>query len=416
MNTKQPISTFLGIAAGLVLAVNGHAATINVPGDFATIQEAIAASMAGDEIIVAPGTYDGPITVNGVTLRSTGGADVTSICGGGPVVTFGGALLDGFTISGGAAAEAGGMLISGGTVTNCVFTSNVATSNQSGGGAMFVQGSPTIMNCLFVQNNATNDGAAILVDTPGGLTVIDCTFDGNAAQEGGAIYCRPSTSLNVSGSLFCDNAANSGGAILSTQSGLTLVDCLFQNNSGGAMSVRFGAVSLTDCWFIQNSVSQGGGLDLQATHGLVTNCKFCGNSGSFAGGGVRVAGNGGSPNFESCVFANNSAGPGQGGGIFVAWNSPPPTVTNSAFCHNDPDHIQGAWVDGGGNNFVSECSELCFADLNGDGTVNVLDLIDLLLCFGQPVPPCGPADVNHDGAVDVLDLIDLLVAFGTPCP
>ena len=199
-------------AAVVVLATNAHAGIINVPGDFATIQEAIAASMAGDEIIVAPGTYDGPITVNGVTLRSTGGADVTSISGGGPVVTFGGALLDGFTISGGAAAEAGGMLISSGTVANCVFTSNVATSNQSGGGAMFVQGSPTIMNCLFLQNGATNDGAAILVDN-GGPTVIDCTFDRNEAQEGAAIYCRPSTSLNVSGSLFCDNSANSGGAI-----------------------------------------------------------------------------------------------------------------------------------------------------------------------------------------------------------
>ena len=56
-------------------------------------------------------------------------------------------------------------------------------------------------------------------------------------------------------------------------------------------------------------------------------------------------------------------------------------------------------------------------DLNGDGVVNVLDLIDLLLCFGQPaVPPCDPADINADGVVNVLDLIELLLVFGTTSP
>jgi len=60
----------------------------------------------------------------------------------------------------------------------------------------------------------------------------------------------------------------------------------------------------------------------------------------------------------------------------------------------------------------------CPEDVNGDGTVNVLDLIDLLLCFGQPAtPPCDTGqDVNNDGTINVLDLIDLLLAFGTACP
>ena len=57
------------------------------------------------------------------------------------------------------------------------------------------------------------------------------------------------------------------------------------------------------------------------------------------------------------------------------------------------------------------------ADVNNDGVVNVLDLIELLLCFGQPAsPPCDSADVNGDGQVNVLDLIELLVAFGTSSP
>ena len=54
---------------------------------------------------------------------------------------------------------------------------------------------------------------------------------------------------------------------------------------------------------------------------------------------------------------------------------------------------------------------------NRHGTVNLLDLIDLLLCLGQPsVPGCESHDRNGDGMVNVVDLIDLLVLLGTASP
>ncbi len=59
----------------------------------------------------------------------------------------------------------------------------------------------------------------------------------------------------------------------------------------------------------------------------------------------------------------------------------------------------------------------CPTDINNDGVTNVLDLIDLLLCFGQAADPgCEAEDVNADGTVNVLDLIDLLLEFGQACP
>jgi len=52
-------------------------------------------------------------------------------------------------------------------------------------------------------------------------------------------------------------------------------------------------------------------------------------------------------------------------------------------------------------------------DINGDGFVNVLDLIDLLICFGQPaLPDCEAEDLNDDGVVNVLDMIEVLINFG----
>ena len=53
----------------------------------------------------------------------------------------------------------------------------------------------------------------------------------------------------------------------------------------------------------------------------------------------------------------------------------------------------------------------CPADVNGDGVVDVLDLLALLAAWGNPG---GPEDINGDGIVDVLDLLELLASWG-PC-
>ncbi len=59
----------------------------------------------------------------------------------------------------------------------------------------------------------------------------------------------------------------------------------------------------------------------------------------------------------------------------------------------------------------------CPKDINHDGVINVLDLIDLFLCFGRTAAPaCQAEDVNDDLAVNVLDIIDLLLDFGAECP
>ena len=54
-----------------------------------------------------------------------------------------------------------------------------------------------------------------------------------------------------------------------------------------------------------------------------------------------------------------------------------------------------------------------FGDVNRDGVVNILDLVQVASSFGQPVPEEGnPADVNEDGVVNIVDLVKVAGALG----
>ena len=76
--------------------------TINVPGDYATIQAAINAASAGDTINVAAGTYAGGIVVNKpVTILGDPGDDTPGPGTGAPIIDGGSVPGDAFLISNG---------------------------------------------------------------------------------------------------------------------------------------------------------------------------------------------------------------------------------------------------------------------------------------------------------------------------
>ena len=78
---------------------------------------------------------------------------------------------------------------------------------------------------------------------------------------------------------------------------------------------------------------------------------------------------------------------------------------------DDCDIAIGASTDRNGDGVPDECD--CPADLDGNGTVGILDLLILLAAWHAD--PGGPPDFDGDGTVGILDLLTLLVNWG-PCP
>ena len=146
----------LGLLLFLTLPVG--AADLNVPGEYATIQEAIDAASDGDVVLIAPGTYDGALNTldKAITVRGTGGAAVTRLTtssGSDPVMTVGVAsgpvTLDRLTFfqpTTEALAVATGSEV---VVNGCVFFGCSYSALISGEDVTL-----TIMGCDFISNYA----------------------------------------------------------------------------------------------------------------------------------------------------------------------------------------------------------------------------------------------------------------------
>ena len=269
-----------------VLRVNGASAADTPDGSswttaFKTIQSAVDAAHAQDEIWVAKGTYTGTtdsvVNMSAKTLALYGGFQGTEsnrdqrnwednktiIDGEGKrrcVTSNRTGFIDGFTLQDGKATRGGGMY--NGTAINCTFTINSAEDNGDG----IYKGRAT--NCTFTNNTAYEGGG--MVDG----TATNCTFTNNSASYGGGMYNGTATKCTFTG----NTAETSGGGGMYYGKA---INCTFTNNtaeiSGGGMA----GGTATNCSFTGNTAFYGGGM----TGGTATNCTFTGNT-AFYGGGM----------------------------------------------------------------------------------------------------------------------------------
>lgn len=98
-------------------------------------------------------------------------------------------VLDGVIITGGDAANGGGIYNSYASpiLNNIVFHNNTATA--AGGGVCNTNtSSPVVVNCVFQGNAAGTNGGGMNNSTGSAPNIINVTFNANTATDGGAIY------------------------------------------------------------------------------------------------------------------------------------------------------------------------------------------------------------------------------------
>ena len=199
MNTGQMlavVSTLIGLSGQAVAGV------INVPADQPTIQAAIDAAVSGDEVVVAPGTYNEVIDFMGksITLRSSDGPELTIISGSGLNWTV---VTCRITENVGSCAT---LMMEGFTIRDGLAPASL------GGGWYNDFSNPTIVNCIFEGNRVTGSGrGGAIHNYHSSPTLIDCTFRNNEAVIGGAIYNSVNSFTSVTNCMFANNVGSLGG-------------------------------------------------------------------------------------------------------------------------------------------------------------------------------------------------------------
>lgn len=304
----------------LVLLVNlAEARTWRVPADVPTIQAGIDSAQAGDDVLVAPGTYrEHTIEIReAIWVHSESGPASAIVDGEGLGSVFDivdvtdGCKVEGFTIRGG--------------------------NNDEGGGGVACRGSlVTIRDCIIESCEAFSGGGGILVLDSNAL-VDGCTIADNDAAIGGGVAATgdASTSLTVLNSQIVRNDAYSGPG-------------------GGISSTRETVVR--DCLFVGNGETHGGPSALYLGDGpaAIAGCTFVNND-SWGGDGPAIGSVGiGTIDVERCVVAFNG-----GSGIRILY--PGSSVSCTTTYGNTGG--QGSWAVDGGGNFSADP---LFCDLEGD--------------------------------------------------
>ncbi|KZX11155.1 beta strand repeat-containing protein [Methanobrevibacter curvatus] len=263
---------------------------------------------------------------------------------------------------------------SGVNVTLINLTFKNGYKNGDNGGAIYNNGTLSVIDSIFTNNSANGSGGAIY--NYGNFNAIGSIFTNNHAYNGsgGAINIFHGY-LNVNSSIFTNNfASGSGGAIYIyeydvyvpritviyvngiptsnvkpdpsyfSRGNASVIGSIFTNNSandsGGAIYVYYGDLSVSDSDFTNNFAYYGGAID--SGNISVIGSIFTNNFASGSGGAISST----NSLVNDSIFTNNSAKGGDGGAIRSSSGNL--SVSDSIFTNNHAKYWGGA-IDNYGN-------------------------------------------------------------------
>lgn len=402
------------------------------PADAATVTSTVLdGQFLGTSVILMNSGVGSDVVIDGLTIQNgeAVGAAGPAVRGGaiecelaGPTIrrcvllnnhadSAGGALyvngasptLDDCTFTGNDAAWGGAIYANNSTVnmTRCHFNSNDATNE--GGACRLYTGTYTFEQCSFTDNTSVTFGGAIAVRNGAMWSAQQCWFDSNfsgdggANGRGGAVFHEGSTAAWMENSIFWNNEATQWGAsAYISGTTLTLRHTTHYGDvaSGGAASVVFsisgGASRLNlhnSIIWAQSDVAMGGAGTQNVTH--------CNIQGGWPGAGNIGDDSEDTPDFADAAAGDfrllaGSAGIDAGDAAKVLGEYPVDYDGNPRAL-DDPDTadsgvaLLGIAVDMGAFEFQPSTvvpPDPCPADLNDDGVINVIDLLELLTAWG----------------------------------
>lgn len=356
-------------------------------GWYSDLATAYNATPASGTLLVYPNadftaaTYTGGLSnINKMnrTLQSVCGADFTIISGGGTVINLqgnDGAVIDGFSITGGATY---GIYSNSDSLTlknSKVYSNATGIHLNNGCNPVSVQNteiysntsyginSPSSLNVLSItscnlHDNSGGTGGAININNGTGHTIANTSFTANSGStNGGAIYCN-ACSITIDDSIFRSNTAGAGGAIyLLNAATATITDTFIQGNSvtgsGGGINVAnaTATANLTNVIMTGNRASSNGGaVFLQGT----INTLFTTVSGNYAGnlGGAVYNNSTAASAVRNSIIYNNDAANGVNTKQIYSVSAREQYLTAYSTLINQSAGVSGSnsYTDGGNNN------------------------------------------------------------------
>jgi len=362
---------------------------IDVPEDYDTIQEAVDAADNGCLIVLAEGTYIENVTISEKALRIVGDGNVTvrpSWLADEPVFTV-------LSTPEGHTMQFDGITLS--SVSTFALPPEyvpVVIKNENGHGIVAANSALRLTDMHFEDLSVGQQTGAGAYTLGAGVLLFACNteiercdFDECEADEGGAVAAIGGVvSIDQSHFHYCDSMGY-GGAVVTVGSTLNVNQCSFLNNyaysGGGHIAMSGSDTDINRCAFVGGDASLGGA--------------------AYSAGDVDYT-------ITASQFRNNSAGEFADAWYHDVDASPfsGPYLFGNKFCNGSTTvgTLEGIVpID------ATALCTYCSGDIDMDDVIGVSDLIDMLSVWGSRDPF---ADLNGDDTVDLDDLMPLLADFG----